>query len=178
MPTQIHSTASVLFRAASSTQHQPSESFFPFDGTCKASCDANFELTFDDGAALKVSNKLLEEASPHFQRALRDCNHNQKLHLQETTQEAWILIANFLHLKGNHGTLIQQLITSKNTIVIVSFSFEKSAITVDCSLDRYLETIADARFRLFSRRLRYENALLTHNVLMEDTWSFSHKYES
>lgn len=73
---------------------------YPFDGTCACSKGADFTLTFDDGSCLKTSKLFLELASPVFKTAIGECQHDEILHLSETSQKTWILILNYLHPAG------------------------------------------------------------------------------
>jgi len=87
--------------------------FFPFDSTCDCSKDADFTLTFDDESFLKISKCLLEMASPVFKTAIGECDHDGILHLAETSQDAWILILNYIHPGGRADTYAENVVSER-----------------------------------------------------------------
>jgi len=87
-----------------------SEEFFPFDGECARSRDADFILTFDDKSSLKISKSLLQLASPVLKAAIGECQHNGTLHLLETSNRTWVLILNYIHPAGRSVSFADEVV--------------------------------------------------------------------
>jgi len=96
------------------------EKYFPFDGTCTLSQDADLTLYFEDKSFLKVSKWLLEMASPSLRTSIGKCRHNESLQLSGTSRDNWILILNYIPPAGSHDKRADELISLKHKDNLVS----------------------------------------------------------
>lgn len=88
------------------------EEFFPFDGSCDCSKDADFTLTFDDRSCLKISRCVLEMASRVLKTAMEESQNDGTVHLSQTTKYVWIWILNRIHPAGRSAYCVESVITS------------------------------------------------------------------
>jgi len=87
-----------------------SQEWYPFDGKCERSKDADFTLRFDNKACLKVPRWLLVMASPVMKTAIEECQHDGSLHLPKTSTDTWLLILNYIHPVGRSVFLADSVI--------------------------------------------------------------------
>jgi len=97
----------VVFDKMSSTDY-----FYPFDGKCARSKDADFTLTFDDKSSLKFSKLLLELTSPVIKTQIEYSQHDGILHLSKTSHDMWVLILNYIHPAGKSVACVESIIKS------------------------------------------------------------------
>ena len=72
-------------------------SFFPFDGECDLSRDADLTITFSEGNPLKAHSQHLKQASVVLKSALEDRRHVGALDVGDDSREAWLLLLNLVH---------------------------------------------------------------------------------
>ena len=71
--------------------------FFPFDGECDLSRDADLTITFSEGEHLRAHSEHLKQASSVLKTALEDCKHDGTLDVRDDSRKAWLLLLNLVH---------------------------------------------------------------------------------